>query len=334
MRELGNSYLLLADGWFTKGNPKAAVAQYQEGLEILSALPQSGQGSIAVRSGMQRGYARLCNFLLSTGDQRGAIENCEKAVKTANELVASNPADPAVRGTLAATYGQMGNALRIGNRPKEAIPQLELAGSEFQKLLAEQPDNSVFTRNFAGVYTVLGNTYIATGEPDKAIESFQKSIAALRGMIKADPADARPKITLAVSLIRLAAVLPKAGRTEDARKAGAEGLAIFRGFADRRQASPDDLNNYASHLSEITVPELRDPKTVLAYSKRAVAGLKEPDLVYLSTLADAYFGVGDLENAMATALHALDANPAPEGSGDAGVRGDLVRKLQKWKALR
>ena len=153
-------------------------------------------------------------------------------------------------------------------------------------------------------------------------------------MISVDPVDARAKTTLAVSLIRFAAVLQKAERLADAKRAGAEGLAIFRGFADRPQATPDDLNNYASFLSEIGVPELREPKSVLLYSKRAAATVNDPGLVLLSTLADAYFGVGDLDNAITTAKRALDSNPAPKGSGEAGVRADLEQKLRDFERQR
>jgi tetratricopeptide (TPR) repeat protein len=333
-RGLGNSHLQLADGWFTKGETKAAVAQYREGLKILEGLSAEGDSSKAVQTGMQRGYSRLCNFLFAAGDHRGAIENCGKSVRLTSALLAGNASDASLRAALAAAYGQMGNALRLDGRPKEAIAQLELSAAEFEKLRAAQPDNNVFARNLAGIYSVLGVSQTALGETRSAIESFQKSIGTVRGMIRLDPMDARPKTTLAVSLIRFTPVLQQAGRMVEAKAAAAEGLSIFRRFADRPQATPDDLNNYASFLSEITVPELRNPREVLAYSLRAVSSVKDPSLVLLSTLVDAYSGVGDLENAIATAKRALDSNPKAEGSGEAGIRADVERKLRKFEDIR
>jgi len=102
-------------------------------------------------------------------------------------------------------------------------------------------------------------------------------------------------------------------------------------FSKRRiTIPPDDLNNYASFLSEISVPELKDPQTALAYSKRAVAATGTPSLVLLSTVADAYFDTGDVENAISTAQRALAENPAPKGGGEAGVRADVEKSLQKF----
>jgi tetratricopeptide (TPR) repeat protein len=333
-RGLGNSHLQLADGWFTKGDTKAAVAQYRQGLEILEGLSAEGDSSKAVQTGMQRGYSRLCNFLLPAGDHRGAIENCEKSARLTNALVAGNPSDVSLRAALAAAYGQMGNVLRFDKRPKEAISQLALSAGEFEKLRAAQPDNNGFARNLAGVYAVMGATQTALGDTKSAIDSFKRSIETARSMLRLDPADARAKTTLAVSLLRVTPVLQQAGRLTEAKAAGAEGLTIFRRFADRPQATPDDLNNYASFLSEISVPELKNPREVLAYSLRAVAPVKEPSLVFLSTLVDAYSGVDDIDGAIATAKKALASNPKAEGSGEAGLRASLERKLKMLEDTR
>ena len=330
LRGLGLSHLQLADGWFTRGNGKA-IAQYKEGIEILAKLTQDGDRSVEVQSGLQRGYSRLCNFLLSTGDHKGALSNCEKAIRTSQDLVLLQPANRPQRAALAAAYGQTANALRIDQHVDQAIPLLERAASEFEKLLLEDPTNNGYSRNLAGVYTVLGNGHNALNDPGKAIENFEKSIGLVRGMIKADAADTRPKTTLAVSLFRLASVLVKSGRYNEAKLAASEGLSLFRSFADRQNASADDLNNYASFLNEVSVPELREPRTALAYSKRAVEMAKEPSLVFLSTLADSYQGVGDLQNAVRTGQKALDSNPLPKGSADVGVRADLARKVQSLR---
>ncbi len=331
LRGLGLSRLQLADGWFTRGNGKNAIAQYREGIEILSKLSQAGDRSVEVQGGLQRGHARLCNFLLSIGDHKNALSNCETAIRFSQELVSLQPANRAQRAALAAAYGQTANALRIDKRVTEAIPMLERSASEFQKLLSDDPTNNGFSRNLAGAYTILGLSWDAIDQHSKAILNYEKSIALVRGMIAVDAADIRPKATLAVSLIRLGAVLIKSGRPQEAKAAASEGLALFRDFADRPNASADDLNNYSSFLNEVSVPELREPRIALAYSKRAVARVREPSLVFLSTLADAYHGVGDLENAIRTGQKALDSNPLPKGNAEVGVRADFERKIQSFR---
>jgi tetratricopeptide (TPR) repeat protein len=332
-RDLGSSYVQAADGWFTSGDTKTSIAYHRQGIKILGSLAKSGDQSPAVQNGLQSSAARLCSLLLTVGDRPGALENCDIAVHMTQARVSAHPDDPLARAALAAAYGQNATVLRMDNRPKEAIPLLERAASEFEKLVAAQPNNNGYGRNLAGVYSVLGSSQVAAGQTREAVESFEKSVATVRHMIQVDPVDARAKTTLAVSLIRLAPLLLKADRRSDAVAAGREGLEIFRAFADRPEATPIDLNEYASFLEEIGIPELRDPPKALSYSKRAVATAKQPSLVLLSTLADAYFDAGDVENAVATAQRALAENPAPKGP-EAGVRADLEKSLQKYLAAR
>jgi tetratricopeptide (TPR) repeat protein len=207
---------------------------------------------------------------------------------------------------------------------------LELAASEFQRLVSEQPNNNHLLRNLAGTYFFIARSKAALHDNEGALDNYQKVIDMVRGMIKVDPADARAKTTLAASLIQEAAVLMNLNRMGEAKTAGAEALAFFRSFADRPQATPDDLNNYASYLSGITVPALKDPETALAYSKRALSMVKDPSLVLLITLTDAYFRVGDLNNAILTARRALAENPAQPGAY-VGIRVDLEKKLREME---
>ena len=330
-RDLGNSYIQAADGWFPSGDTRNVIAYHEAGLKILLSLPSSGDRSKSVQSGIHRATGRPCNFLLSEGDHRGAIENCRSAVRTSQALLAESPDDLALRMALAAAYAQYGNALRLDNRHGEAMPQLELAAAEFDRPHSLQPENNGYAQNVAGAYTLLGNTEMALGEPRKAIASFEKAIATVREMIRVDPVDARARTTLGFALIRLALLLDKEGRSSEALKAGSEGLNIFKDFADSPEGTPDDWNNYASFLHEIGVAELRNPPVSLVYSKRAVAASSKPGLVFLNTLADAYFDTDDVEDAIITAERALAQNPAPQGASEAGVRADLERHLQKFR---
>ena len=330
---LGNSYLQFADGWFTTGNTAAAAAEYQKGIAILEPLFQAKNRPKGTASDLQRGYSRMCNFLLSNGDQRGAISNCYKSIDLAKILVAADPTDPLKRAALAAAYGVAGNALRLDKRPREALSQLALAEHEFRLLTTEQPGNGAFARNLGGTYAVEGALWMELAESDEAVSSFRKSNDILRGMVDLDPADIRPKMTLGFSLTHLAAVLQKLGRRAEAVDTGREGLLIYYKLADRPQASPDDLNNYASFLNTIEVPELRNPKVALTYAKRAVAAVKEPDIVFLSTLADSFAAVGDFDQAIVAAKRGLQTG-LPASGNKAGVHADLERNLETFERLR
>jgi tetratricopeptide (TPR) repeat protein len=174
-------------------------------------------------------------------------------------LVDAHPSDPVPRSALAVSYASSGTAYRADKKPKDAISFLEMAASELEKLCSDFPTNNGYRRNLAGAYTLLGSTWTDLGSQSRAIENFQRSVETVRQMIKVDPADARPRITLALALIRLAPLLLSDGRRDEALRVGKEGLGIFRSFAERPNATPDDWNNYASYLLEIGIPELRSP---------------------------------------------------------------------------
>jgi len=228
------------------------------------------------------------------------------------------------------SLAQLGLALRTNKQPLEAIEVLELAVSEHRRLSDGDPTNSRHASNVAGSYALIGGTWFSLGDRGKAIASFQRGIDTNRKMLRVDANDARAKTTLAFGLIRIAPMLLAENRKAEAIAAGKEGLEIFQSFADRQNATPDDLNNFASLILEVGIPELQNPVLALSYAKRAVAGVKEPSLVLLDTLTDAFVENGDIPNAIEVLERALKANPTTGGQ-NAGLRGQMEEKLKRLK---
>jgi non-specific serine/threonine protein kinase/serine/threonine-protein kinase len=329
VEKLGDLFLQAADGWFTSGNVKEAVARYQEGIRIIEALPEDkGSSSEAANASIRRAYSRLCMMLLPAGDHEGAREYCDKYLDTTKAELERNPSDLSLRTAMATGYGQVGNLLRVSKKPGEAIPYFLQSISGLEALLTSSPTKSSITFNLGGAYAYLSASYRDTGQVVESLDAAGKGIELLRKASQTDPADARMKSSLAYLLFNQAGLLHEMGRLTEAREAGIEGLKIARQFAVRPQATPDDHNTYAHYLLAIGVPSLRNPQLALDHSKAAVAAVREPSLVLLSTLFDAYVATGDVPAAIRTGEAALASHTAPSGSA-VGIRTDLERKLKE-----
>ena len=328
---LANSHIQLADGLFTSGNLHSAIEHHRTGIRTLEEIDKlEGQFKLA-DAGLQRSHSRLCTLVLAAGDISGALGHCETARQISTRMLAVRPLDPALRSNAGVAYAGLGTVLRTQKKPQLAIGHFERAAREFEKLYAEFPANSGYGRNLAGTYTQLGVNWSDVGDRLKAVEYQRRSIETLRRMLTTAPEDVRLRTTLGFSSIRLAPALLAAGKREDALVAGREGLEVFRSLADRPEATPDDLNNYASFLLEIGIPELHDAQKALNYSKRAVAAVRTPNLALMSTLADAYCGTGDIKEAANAAKRGLAENPAPDDRSVAvGLRVELAGKLKAF----
>ena len=203
--------------------------------------------------------------------------------------------------------------------------------SEFDGLYQRHPNDNGHGKNLAGAHALLGATWAAAGNRAKAIDSQHRSIETVRRMLRIAPHDNRLRTTLGFASVRLASVLFAEGQKTEAINVGREGLEVFRSLAQRPEATPDDQNNYAGLILEIGIPELTDARTALEFAQKATAGLKDPPLPMLDTLAQAYCETGDLPAAIRTAEQALLSHPLREGSSR-GLRTELDAKLTEFKA--
>ncbi|HUQ90526.1 MAG TPA: protein kinase [Bryobacteraceae bacterium] len=331
-RALALSKIELADGMYTSGELKSGITLHKDAVATLHQLSAAGDKSSAIPQGIQRSNTRLCTLLLADSNITEALLRCRAAVASGKELLAADPKAALMRSGLAASLSQLGLALRTNKQPLESIEVLELAALEHQILSETDPTNSRHVSNVAGSYALIGGTWTSLGERGKAIVAFQRGIETNRQMLRVDRNDARAKTTLAFGLVRLAPMLLAEGQKSEAIGAAKEGLDIFRSFADRQNATPDDLNNFASFVLEVGVPELRNPALALSYSKRAVAGVQQPSLVLFDTLADAFSETGDTSSAIDVLMKALAAHPASTASPIAGLRSRIEEKLKQLKS--
>ena len=116
------------------------------------------------------------------------------------------------------------------------------------------------------------------------------------------------------SMNNLIEALHAQDKMDEARAWQARVIAELKRAADRPDAGPTALNDYAWVLLKCRIPELRDPAGALAAMKRAVEISKDVNFGLLDTLALAYQMTGAIDQAVETqrrAVALLPPGPSP-----------------------
>lgn len=120
------------------------------------------------------------------------------------------------------------------------------------------------------------------------------------------------------SMNNLIEALHAQDKMDEARIWQARVIAELKRAADRPDAGPTALNDYAWVLLDCRIPELRDPAEALAAMKRAVEISKDVSFGLLDTLALAYQRTGAIDQAVETQRRAVALLPFPVPSGIGG----------------
>ena len=104
----------------------------------------------------------------------------------------------------------------------------------------------------------------------------------------------------------------------------------MRVVAERPGAGPYEWNDYANALLKAEIESLRQPAKALELALRATRATKEPNAMFLDTLAWAYFQTGDAPSAIRTERQALTLVPAGNALGQ-GLRSELEQGLAQFE---
>ncbi len=108
----------------------------------------------------------------------------------------------------------------------------------------------------------------------------------------------------------------------------AELISIRKRTAQRKDASADALNEYASLLLTCEPNDLRDPKAALPIALTANELTDHQNPVYLDTLSLAYHLTGDTAKAIVNQKEAIALLPR----GESSLRADVEAALAKFEA--
>jgi tetratricopeptide (TPR) repeat protein len=154
-------------------------------------------------------------------------------------------------------------------------------------------------------YVLLGDALRALNEP-RAAWAYETSVRAARG---------RQAVAAGRAWLGLGLLQEKAGRDALAMEMFSQGLL----------AAPEDseLLNAAAWLAATSTSEPpRDPAKAMEWARKAVDATKEKNAVYLRTLAEAYFTVGQVNAAVRAIRVAISLEPDVE---------EYKRQLERFK---
>jgi serine/threonine protein kinase len=329
-RDLAFSLSKVGDGEFFNGHMDRALTEYQQALTMQEGVLRRNPSD--VESQKVAGYIqnRRCIVLAASGDAIHAAEACRSSIMFLEPVAVVLARDRLVRRTLASTCASFGNLLRHLDRLREAMNYFDKANAIFAALAAEQPNNVEYRRLMAYTQIYVAQALLAQGDRAGAMETYSKAVASMHTLMSIDPSDTKAPAGLALALTRMATEMKKIGDMENAGNAGREALELMRVVAERPGAGAYEWNDYANALLKTEIESLRQPVKALELALHATRASKEPNAMFLDTLAWAYFQTGDTASAIRTERQALTLVPAGNALGQ-GLRAELEQGLAQFE---
>ena len=329
-RDLAFSLSKVGDGQFFNGQTDQALIEYQQALKMQEAVLRQAPSDPESRKVAGYIQNRRCIVLAAAGDAVHATEACRASIDYLDAVAPVLTSDRLVRRTLASTSAAFGNLLRHLNQVPEALSYLAKASALFEALAAEQPNNVEYRRLMAYTQIYVAQALWAQDDRAGAMATYSKAAASMHTLMSIDPTDSKAPAGLALALTRMAAEMKKIGDLENAEKAGSEAIELMRAVAERPGAGAYEWNDYANTLLKAEIESLRKPAKALELALRANTATKEPNALFLDTLAWAYFRTGDAPSAIRTERQALSLVPAGNALGQ-GLRSELEQGLAQFE---
>ena len=329
-RDLAFSLSKVGDGQFFNGRMETALQTYQQALAMEESVLR--QTPLDPESRKVAGYIqnRRCIVLAASGDAVHASLACRAAIAWLEPLTLAPSGDRKARRTLGTTCAAFGNLLRHLNQVPEALRLFAKANILFEALAAEQPSNVEYRRLIAYNQIYLAQALLATNDRAGAMETYSKAAASMYTLMSIDPSDSKAPTGLALALTNMSGELKKIGDLRNAEKSGSEAIELLRVVAERPGAGPYEWNGYANALMKAEIESLRQPAKALELALRATRATKEPNPLFLDTLAWAYFRNNDVASAVRTERQALLLVPPGNALGQ-GLRSELEQGLAQFE---
>jgi non-specific serine/threonine protein kinase/serine/threonine-protein kinase len=314
------------------GDRKEALRHYRRALEILE---KQGPATAAAERRIMGAASKIAFVQFSTGDLAGALASYNRSLELAEKWLAVEPASTEARRAVAVGSARSGEILaRMGKR-EEGLERLRYGLSAYQELLKASPENALARRDVAATLLILGDTHSGAGSLLEAIDSYRQALVLFEQLARQDPKNEQYQRDLHVTLGRLGDILPLTGRRDEARLMIQRALAVLKPLVDKESPHGYDIQQYVWLLVTAPFDDLRKPALALPYAKKAVEMTKGSHPGTLDALARAYFGVGEVANAIATEEKALSLlPPLKPGESVSSLRRELQENLARFQAAR
>jgi tetratricopeptide (TPR) repeat protein len=319
------------------GDLKAARQAYEKGLEIDEGVVREHPQDVRARAGVADLQAKIGDVQMDQGDAAGALRTYQSAAPVFDNLSAADPVNTDLRRKVGWIHRKLGQAYEATGQTEAARAEFGLGGDRGrspntsnietarQAMLAD-PTNIQARMDYAVAVRNQGGREENAGHQQAALADYRQVLDLLRPMYAADPDNSLVRDRYADTLMMVGGALGELHKESEARQLYGEGLSIEKKFADRPDATPDDLESYDEGLMDAPVEELRNPAAAIAYARRAVEATKGEAWFFLDRLAVAYSKAGDYANAVAFDEKAISL------MGPSANRSTLEERLRRFQA--
>jgi serine/threonine protein kinase/tetratricopeptide (TPR) repeat protein len=234
-------------------------------------------------------YSRIADELLANGDASGSLLNHRKELAILEPLAAADRRNAVLQVHLAASLAGGGRAATKAGDIAGGVEILERAAKLANEQIAHDPANVEPRVILATIFDFEGEAATSRGRQSEALQQFRRSLSMFEELSKADSKNVDVLLNLASLHTKVGSALVASGHAKEAEHEYREALAIDQGVA--KGSSPPAEIEY--------------------------------------TRADAYFGLGDVEAALAAAAHQTDQQIEHWSK----ARSHYQESLGTWKGI-
>jgi tetratricopeptide (TPR) repeat protein len=283
--------------------------------------------------GIDPGNPQTIKLLAATYESIGRIESMPnpkvgvEAYSTALTLLARLPGNLQtsvdVRQLRAMMLVHSGwNQGQLGDL-KTAITNLDAGRSVLDELAAADPENAAAAFRRVDAYRSLGLVHGYAGHPAEALENLRTAVEILDVIVKRDSTNRVYSVIRAELQGRVANLLLKAGRRDEARPYAEASVGYFKKMGESPDATPGQLIEAVRSVAETGIESLRDYPAALRFALHADELAKGKNPAALGYLAEAYALNDKFPEAAEAARKGVALTPAPKP-------GEAASQLYSW----
>jgi tetratricopeptide (TPR) repeat protein len=321
------------------GDLKGARQAYEKGLDIDEGIVREHPQDVRARAGVADLQAKIGDVQMDQGDAAGALRTYQSAAPVFDNLSAADSLNTDLRRKVGWIHRKLGEAYQATGQTGAALAEFGRGAGrgpngpgttniEAARLaMLADPTNIQARMDYAVAVRNQAGREDNAGHKQAALVDYRQVLDLLRPLYAADPDNSLVRGRYADTLMMVGGLLGELHQESEARQLYSEGLSIEKKFADRPDATPDDLESYAEGLMDVPVEELGNPAAAIAYARRAVEATRGEAWFFLDRLAVAYSKAADYANAVAFDEKALSL------MGPSENRNTLEERLKRFRAV-
>jgi eukaryotic-like serine/threonine-protein kinase len=296
------------------GNPRAALASYDQAVALLTALTTANPADTKVRAALATVHFKRSRALgLFGADPRAAATESQQSVALFEQLLAANPHQPSVQDQLAAAYSTHAVHLMWSGHTEAAITTAYKGIALMEELHRADPSNRTFEFHLGTQYTNAGAVVMARGLQPQTLEEVQslerKALDLHQHLLSVDPQHAlRYQRAIGADLDNLASQLYERGDYAGALTEHEAALAALAEPATDPNNSQArlDVARVTHHLARALFAAGRGDAAAAAFTQsiaalNAIAAHADAlDVQYLLATCEMGLGLIETQRAVAT----------------------------------